>query len=46
MLYTDISRDGALTGVNIEATYSLQEQAQMNVIASGGIDKNVRYNWA
>ncbi len=39
VLYTDISRDGALTGVNIEATYSLQEQAQMNVIASGGIAK-------
>ncbi len=37
VVYTDISRDGALTGVNVEATSLLAEKTRMNVIASGGM---------
>jgi phosphoribosylformimino-5-aminoimidazole carboxamide ribotide isomerase len=36
-LYTDISRDGALTGVNVTATQELAEQTGLEVIASGGV---------
>lgn len=37
VIYTDISRDGALTGVNVEATAALAEIAAIPVIASGGV---------
>lgn len=37
VVYTDISRDGALTGVNVRATVELGEQTGMNIIASGGV---------
>lgn len=37
ILYTDISRDGMLTGVNIEATRQLAESVRIPVIASGGL---------
>lgn len=37
VVYTDISRDGALTGVNVDATVSLAEKTGMNIIASGGM---------
>jgi phosphoribosylformimino-5-aminoimidazole carboxamide ribotide isomerase len=37
LLYTDVSRDGLLTGVNIEATVALAEAVSIPVIASGGI---------
>lgn len=37
VIYTDISRDGALTGVNVEATAALAEAAAIPVIASGGV---------
>ncbi len=37
VVYTDISRDGALTGVNVEATSALAEKTGMNIIASGGM---------
>lgn len=37
VIYTDISRDGALTGVNVEATAALAEEAAIPVIASGGV---------
>lgn len=37
ILYTDISRDGMLTGVNIEATRHLAESVRIPVIASGGL---------
>ncbi|MBN1429471.1 MAG: 1-(5-phosphoribosyl)-5-[(5-phosphoribosylamino)methylideneamino]imidazole-4-carboxamide isomerase [Anaerolineae bacterium] len=37
ILYTDIERDGRLTGVNIEATVALAEQTGLSVIASGGV---------
>lgn len=37
VIYTDIGRDGMLTGVNIEATVALARQLNVPVIASGGI---------
>lgn len=37
IIYTDISRDGMLTGPNIEATKSLVEAVKVPVIASGGV---------
>jgi phosphoribosylformimino-5-aminoimidazole carboxamide ribotide isomerase len=36
-LYTDVSRDGELTGVNIEATAQLARETGLQVIASGGV---------
>jgi phosphoribosylformimino-5-aminoimidazole carboxamide ribotide isomerase len=37
VVYTDIGRDGMLTGVNIEATVALAQGLKVPVIASGGI---------
>lgn len=37
IIYTDISRDGVLTGVNAEATAKLAQATGLNVIASGGV---------
>ena len=37
IIYTDIGRDGMLSGVNIEATVELARQLTVPVIASGGI---------
>jgi len=37
IIYTDIGRDGMMTGVNIEATVTLARQLTVPVIASGGI---------
>src|SRR6185436_4303760 len=37
IIYTDIGRDGMLTGVNIEATVGLARQLSVPVIASGGV---------
>jgi len=37
IIYTDISRDGMLTGVNIEATVRLAQAITIPVIASGGV---------
>src|SRR6187397_3498415 len=37
IVYTDIGRDGMLTGVNIKATVELARQLSVPVIASGGI---------
>lgn len=37
IIYTDIGRDGMLTGVNIEATVDLARPLHVPVIASGGI---------
>jgi phosphoribosylformimino-5-aminoimidazole carboxamide ribotide isomerase len=37
IVYTDIDRDGALTGVNAEATCALAERLVTPVIASGGV---------
>jgi len=37
IIYTDISRDGMMSGVNIEATAKLARAIRIPVIASGGI---------
>lgn len=37
VVYTDIGRDGMLSGVNIEATVKLAQALRIPVIASGGI---------
>lgn len=37
IVYTDISRDGTLTGPNVEATKELTELTGMDIIASGGM---------
>ena len=37
IIYTDIGRDGMLSGVNIEATVRLARELSIPVIASGGI---------
>ena len=37
IIYTDISRDGMLEGVNLEATKKLAEAIRIPVIAAGGI---------
>ncbi len=36
-VYTDIGRDGMLTGVNIDATVALATKSGLGIIASGGI---------
>jgi phosphoribosylformimino-5-aminoimidazole carboxamide ribotide isomerase len=37
IIYTDIARDGMLTGVNVEATVRLAQAVNIDVIASGGV---------
>ncbi len=37
IVYTDIGRDGMMTGANVEATRTLAEAVKIPVIASGGI---------
>ena len=37
VIYTDISRDGMLSGVNVSATATLAMQTGLRVIASGGV---------
>lgn len=37
IVYTDISRDGMLTGPNVEYTKKLTEETGMDIIASGGM---------
>lgn len=50
VLFTDISRDGVLSGINIQKTVEIQDHCGLNVIASGGakdmsdIDKLCRAN--
>ncbi len=36
-VFTDVGRDGALAGVNVEASAAMQRQTKLNVIASGGV---------
>jgi phosphoribosylformimino-5-aminoimidazole carboxamide ribotide isomerase len=38
-LYTDVSRDGGLQGVNVEATVALAQATGLQVIASGGVSQ-------
>lgn len=37
LVYTDIERDGAMQGVNVEATAALAEAVSIPVVASGGV---------
>ena len=39
IIYTDIGRDGMLSGINIEATVKLAQAVSVPVIASGGLSK-------
>ena len=39
VIYTDIKRDGMLTGPNIDATEALAKELDMPVIASGGVSR-------
>ena len=39
VIYTDIGRDGMLTGVNIDATVKLARALHIPVIASGGVSR-------
>jgi len=38
LVYTDIGRDGMMSGVNIEATFKLARAIKIPVIASGGLN--------
>jgi phosphoribosylformimino-5-aminoimidazole carboxamide ribotide isomerase len=38
LVYTDIGRDGMMTGINIEATYRLAQAIKIPLIASGGLN--------
>ena len=38
IIYTDIGRDGMMSGVNIDATFKLAQQLKTPVIASGGLN--------
>lgn len=44
IIYTDISRDGTLTGVNAEETANLAKESGLKVVASGGVSslKDIR----
>jgi phosphoribosylformimino-5-aminoimidazole carboxamide ribotide isomerase len=37
IIYTDIARDGALAGLNIDSTIALADKVEIPVIASGGL---------
>jgi phosphoribosylformimino-5-aminoimidazole carboxamide ribotide isomerase len=37
IVYTDISRDGLMTGPNFEATQAMSDSLRIPVIASGGV---------
>jgi phosphoribosylformimino-5-aminoimidazole carboxamide ribotide isomerase len=39
LIYTDIARDGLLTGLNLAATSALAQETGLSVIASGGVEK-------
>lgn len=39
IIYTDISKDGMMSGPNIEATKDLIEKTGMDIIASGGVSE-------
>lgn len=39
IVYTDISRDGMMQGVNVESTLELAESSSIPIIASGGVSK-------
>ena len=38
LIYTDIGRDGMMSGINIDATFRLAQQLKTPIIASGGLN--------
>ena len=38
LIYTDIGRDGMMSGVNIDATFRLAQATKTPIIASGGLN--------
>jgi phosphoribosylformimino-5-aminoimidazole carboxamide ribotide isomerase len=38
LIYTDIGRDGMMSGINIDATFKLAQQLKTPIIASGGLN--------
>ena len=46
VIYTDIGRDGMLTGINIDATVKLAQALTIPVIASGGLSGHGRHRGA
>ena len=45
IIYTDIDRDGAMQGPNLEATEALARAVSIPVIASGGVSAGWRTCW-
>ncbi|MDI9611755.1 MAG: 1-(5-phosphoribosyl)-5-[(5-phosphoribosylamino)methylideneamino]imidazole-4-carboxamide isomerase [Acidobacteriota bacterium] len=47
IVYTDVARDGMLTGVNVEETEKVARESGLRVIASGGVasEADVRALW-
>jgi len=45
IIYTDISRDGALVGPNVEETVALARSTSLPVIASGGVSSLEDLKW-
>jgi phosphoribosylformimino-5-aminoimidazole carboxamide ribotide isomerase len=47
VIYTDVSRDGMLSGANVDETEALAREAGIRIIASGGVsgDADVRALW-
>jgi phosphoribosylformimino-5-aminoimidazole carboxamide ribotide isomerase len=37
IIYTDVARDGMLTGINLEQTVSIARESGLKVTASGGV---------
>ena len=37
IIFTDISKDGTLSGINVEQTKTLVDNTNINIIASGGV---------
>jgi phosphoribosylformimino-5-aminoimidazole carboxamide ribotide isomerase len=46
IIYTDIGRDGMLSGINIDATVKLAQALSIPVIASGGLSEHGRHRAA
>lgn len=39
IVYTDIDRDGMMSGLNVEATFNLAQSSGVKVVASGGVTR-------
>ena len=45
IIYTDIGRDGMLTGLNLDQTLTLAAAPATPVIASGGVGRSDQATW-